>query len=81
MTAEEIINVGKKIQENDIDTLDKIINTNERSKEVAANTMAKLHGQTEQLRFYFLLSFNDFKEKLMKDWKTFRRTSKWQRNN
>lgn len=74
MTADEILDIAKKTQQDDISRLENMININDKSKAVAADTMAALASQTDQLRFHFLCSWNDqILEKLTKDSVIFKR--------
>jgi len=50
MTADEVLDIAANTQVQSLDALDRIANTVNDTREVGANTMESLHGQTEQLR-------------------------------
>jgi len=50
MTADEVLDIGKKTQAASLDSLGRTINTIEMSKQVASETAQKLHEQTDQLK-------------------------------
>jgi len=50
MTADEVLNEAKKVQDASLTSLDHTLNTIEQSKTVAAETSTKLHEQTEKIK-------------------------------
>jgi len=50
MTADEVLDLGKKTQVQSLDSLDRTLKIIDETKQVGADTAQKLHEQTEQLK-------------------------------